>query len=244
MERLQKILAAAGFGSRRQCEQIILQGRVTVDKEIIRELGFKLDPWEHEVHCDGELVRPERKCYYLFHKPKGVVCTNSPRELPRVIDYFKGISYRLFTVGRLDKESSGLLLVTNDGSFAQKFAHPSYEVPRIYHATVRGYLAPETLSKICEGVWLNEGKTAAEKLHLISRERTKSVIAIELKEGKNREIRRLFAQLGHPVKRLMRIQFGPFKLGDLEPGCYRKISEETLSRIFSENYHPEILPPK
>lgn len=235
MERLQKVLAAAGLGSRRQCEEFILQGRVTVDKKTIRELGCKVDLERQEICCDGESIRPERKCYYLFNKPRGVLCTNSDMEGPRVLDYFKGISHRLFTVGRLDKDSEGLILVTNDGEFSQKLSHPSSEMTRIYRVKARGYVTRETISDLSKGAWFSIGKVVPHRMRLVRAEKTFSEIEIYLREGKNREIRRIFAIKGHPVKRLTRIQYGPFKLGDLKPGYYHKITRETIDKMLAEN---------
>lgn len=233
MERLQKILATAGIGSRRQCENIILQGRISVDNQIITQLGMRVDISQQKICFDGEPIRVEKKCYYLFYKPRGVLCTNSANEYPRVIDYFKGSSSRLFTIGRLDKDSEGLILVTNDGCLAQYISHPSHEIARIYHIKVDGYVTNDKIAEIRSGVWISEGKITPQKLQLVHVERNFSILEIILKEGKNREIRRIFEKVGHPVRRIIRIQFGSFKLEDLKPGCYRKLPNEIIQSILA-----------
>ncbi len=234
MERLQKILAAAGIGSRRQCEQLILQGRVSVDGQIIRTLGSKADPGTQKICCDGELVRIEKKCCYLFYKPRHCLCTNAPSNQSRVIDFFASVSARLFTIGRLENESEGVLLVTNDGDLAQKLVHPKYRILKVYRITVRGRMTPTQTETLRQGLWTGSGKIRPEHVHVIKSTEGSTVLEISFFEGRNLEIHRLFTKLGHPVSHIMRIQFGPFKLENLKPGQYRMISEEELQQIFEK----------
>lgn len=231
MERLQKILAAAGLGSRRQCEQLILQGRVIVDGEVVQELGRKVESATQKIYCDGELIKPEKKRWYIFYKPKGVVCTNAKMTDTTVVDFFRSVSCRLFPVGRLDKDSEGLLLVTNDGDFSQRLSHPSFQVKRVYLATVRGYVNRETIDKLLGGVWLCEGKIKPSEICPVVSQHRFSKLRITLYEGKNREIRRIFAKVKHPVISLVRIQFGIFTLGNLRPGEYRTLRPQEIASL-------------
>lgn len=227
-ERLQKVLSQAGLGSRRYCEQLITSGRVQVDGNIVKELGFKVDPEKQKIYCDGQLVRLEPKLYFLLNKPKGYICTTNAAEGKRVIDLFKHIPYRLFTIGRLDKDSEGLLIVTNDGELSHYLTHPRYEVPKTYRVTVRGYVEGEVLEKIQRGVWLSEGKTSGMRVRILLRTRNFTAMEVTLIEGKNREIRRVFAKFGHPIKYLQRIRIGKLSLSGLKPGQYKPISKKTL----------------
>jgi 23S rRNA pseudouridine2605 synthase len=236
-ERIQKILAAAGLGSRRKCEELILQGRVSVDGKLVSELGAKADLDSQNLCCDGEPVSPQKKCWYLFYKPRGVICTNSTQEGAKVADYFKGIAARLFTIGRLDKDSEGLILVTNDGKLAQCQSHPSYEVAKVYHATVDDHVKPEILETLRAGVWLEEGKVVPEKVELLKAGRTSSRLEIVLKEGKNREIRRLLGRVGLRISRLVRVQFGVFNIGKLKPGQFAPIPSECIEKLEAEAHH-------
>lgn len=233
-ERIQKILAAAGFGSRRQCEEIILQHRITVDGKVVDELGSKVDLETQKLCCDGEPVSPQKKCWYLFYKPRGVLCTNSTLEGPTVADYFRGIAARLFTVGRLDKDSEGLIIVTNDGKLAQCQSHPSYEVAKVYHVSVDNPVTPETLESLRAGVWLEEGKVVPEKVEILKNSRTSARLEIVLKEGKNREIRRMLGRFDLRVNRLIRVQFGDFHVGDMKPGQFRPIREDYICKLEAE----------
>ncbi|MBI5360745.1 MAG: rRNA pseudouridine synthase [Planctomycetes bacterium] len=231
MIRLQKFLAQAGFGSRRQCEELILEGRITIDGNKVTELGTKVEPGRQTVYCDDEPVRQERPVYIIFNKPPGVICSNKDNtggRRPRVIDFFPKVKQRLFPVGRLDVDSSGLLIVTNDGELCNMLTHPRYEVPKTYFVTVQGYVSPRSSEKIQNGIWLSEGKTGRSKLHIIKRAKDFSVVTITLREGKNREVRRIFANLGHDVINLVRVKIGSLSLGNLKPGEYRIVTREFL----------------
>ncbi len=234
MERLQKILAAAGLGSRRECEELIAQGRVSVDDKIIKETGVKVDPDTQRICCDGEVIKQEKKRCFLFYKPKNCVCTNAEGEELRVVDFFKSLSYRLFTIGRLDKDSEGLILVTNDGNLTQTLAHPRYEVEKVYRVTVKGRVSPETVEKIRDGIWISEGKVTPTDVRFVKGNQSSSILEMTLSEGKNRAIRRALAKVGHSVSRLVRIRFGIFEIGDLKPGKYRLVMEKELEKAVSQ----------
>ncbi len=230
-ERLQKLLAAAGLGSRRQCEELILAGRVEVDREVITELGCRVDPRRAEIRVDGELVRPARPVYYALNKPPGVVTTNrDPGGRPRVIDLVPK-DVRLFTVGRLDMASEGLLLLTNDGAWANRLTHPRYGIPKTYRVMVAGQPTPEALARLRKGVHLAEGVARPSRVTVKSRHKRSTVVEVVLREGHNREIRRLFARVGHKVMRLVRTAVGTVRLGNLGPGEYRRLTAEEIRAL-------------
>jgi 23S rRNA pseudouridine2605 synthase len=230
-QRLQKILAHAGIASRRECEEIIAAGRVTVNGKIITELGSKADTETDDIRCDGEPVKAEKLVYFLLNKPAGVLCTNEKTfGQKRVVDLFPGIAQRLYTVGRLDGESTGLLIVTNDGELANRIAHPRYEVDKTYAVAVKGWLEGPALDKVQKGVWLAEGRTGRARVRILKRTRQMTLLEITIHEGKNREIRRVFARVGHPVASLRRIQIGGLFLGKLREGQWVPIDRDSLLR--------------
>ena len=225
-ERLQKVLATAGFGSRRDCEEFILAGRVMVDREIVTELGTRVLPTQ-TIHLDGELVRrPKGFVYYALNKPTNVICTNDdPAGRRRALDYIHENVPGLFPVGRLDLHSEGLLLITNDGELANRLTHPSYEVPKVYRVRVSGTPTRAEIAQMCRGIHLAEGVAKAEevKLRHVYRDGT-AVLEVTLREGRNREIRRILARIGHNVLDLVRISIGNVKLGKLPVGEYRSLT--------------------
>ena len=230
--RLQRFLAMAGAGSRRHCEEFILAGRVTVDRETIRELGFRVVPGDQDVRLDGERVRVERKTWYLLNKPTGYLCTNNdPDGRPRVIDLFPKDRERLFTVGRLDENSQGLLLVTNDGDLAHRLAHPRYRVPRVYQVQVAGIPDRELLEQLKRGLYFAEGRFKVADARLVTVRKSSAVLELVLMEGQNREIRRLLAKVGHKVQRLERVALGPLELGDLPVGSYRLLTPQEIAAL-------------
>ncbi len=229
MERLHKILAHAGYGSRRACEEFILAGRVSVDGAIVRTLGVSVDLATQQVRCDGEVVKTEPNVYFLLNKPRGVVCTNDdPMRRPKVIDLFQGICQRIYTVGRLDADSDGLIIVTNDGELTNLLTHPRYGVPKTYRVVVKGYVGGEQIEKIQAGIWLAEGKTSRLRVRVHKRSREMTIMDVTLREGINREVRRIFARIGHTLRSLTRIRIGGLVLGGLHPGQYREISREQI----------------
>jgi len=230
--RLQRYLAMAGAGSRRHCEELILAGRVTVDRETIRELGSRVVPGVHEVRLDGERVRLERKTWFMLNKPAGYLCTNSdPSGRPRVVDLFPQARERLFTVGRLDENSQGLLLVTNDGELANRLAHPRFRVRKVYQVQVAGIPPREVLDQLKRGIYFAEGRFKVADARFVKTRGTSAVVELVLTEGQNREIRRLLAKLGHKVQRLKRVALGPLALGDLPVGEYRPLSEREIADL-------------
>ncbi len=231
-ERLQKLLAAAGVASRRECEQIVLDGRVQVNGRVVLSLPAFADPERDRIVVDGQPLRSERKVYYLLHKPRGVHCTNrDPDGRPRAVDLMAGVKERLFPVGRLDADSTGLLLMTNDGELAEHLAHPRYGVPKTYRAHVNGMVTDEDLARLRKGIWLSDGKARIASARIIHRGRERSVLEVTLTEGRNREVRRVLAHLGHNVRKLIRIRIGPLSLRGLAPGEYRPLSKAEVAAL-------------
>ena len=231
-ERLQKVLAAAGLGSRRQCEELITTGRVEVDRKVVTQLGTRVEPGVHEIRVDGESLSQGRRVYYAVNKPRGVVTTNrDPGGRPRVIDLVPERNARLFAIGRLDMYSEGLILVTNDGDLANKLTHPRYGVEKVYLAQVAGQPAPEVLEKLRRGVHLAEGVARVENIRIESQQKDSTWLELTLSEGMNREIRRLLARVGHKVLRLVRVHVGPVRLGKLPPGASRPLTKEEIEAL-------------
>jgi 23S rRNA pseudouridine2605 synthase len=222
-QRLQKVLAAAGIGSRRDCEELIREGRVEVDRKVITELGTKVDPLRQEIRVDGEALRQPKRLYFAINKPEGVLTTNyDPTGRPRVIDLVP-TDERVFAVGRLDRASEGLILVTNDGEFSNRITHPRYGVEKTYLVRVAGQPLPEDLAKLQKGVYLSDGFCRVQSITVKSKHGRSTDLLMVLNEGRNRELRRVLAKVGHKVLRLKRIAVGSIKLGDLEPGAWRKL---------------------
>lgn len=239
-ERLQKVLAAAGMASRRECEQIILDGRVTVNGRRVHTLPVLVDPEVDEIIIDGRPLRPERKVYFLLHKPKGVHCTNfDPDGRPRAVDLLGGVRERVFPVGRLDAETVGLLLMTNDGELAQQLTHPRHGVPKTYRAHVNGFVTQEEIDRLRKGVWLAEGKARVAEAGIIHAARDQSVVEITLREGRNREVRRVLARIGHAVRKLIRIRIGPLSLRGLGPGEFRPLTSTEVNQLRKYKPRPE-----
>jgi 23S rRNA pseudouridine2605 synthase len=232
MERLNKLLAHAGLGSRRHCEALITAGRVTVDGESVRDLGTKVDPAQQRVAVDGRPLRLERHVYWLVNKPRGYLCTNhDPAGRPRVIDLVPHVNQRVYTVGRLDEESDGLVLLTNDGDLANRLTHPRFGVDKTYLVQVAGRPTREDLQKLLKGVWLSEGHVRARRVKRLRQQGESTWLEIVLNEGKNREIRRMLARLGHKVMQLRRIAFGPIVLGRLLSGKSRPVMGRELALL-------------
>ncbi len=231
-ERLQKVLARAGLGSRRHCEELILQARVEVDRQVVTQLGTRVDPTRQEIRVDGEPIKLSRPVYFLVNKPLGVVCTHrDPSGRTRVIDLLPATKERLFTVGRLDRMSEGLLLVTNDGPLANLLAHPRYGVAKTYQVQVAGKPEPDALEKLRQGVRLAEGVARCASVRFLRHHKNSTLLEIVLTEGKNREIRRVLAKVGHKVLWLKRVALGPVRLGNLAPGAYRRLRDDELQQL-------------
>ncbi len=231
-QRLQKVLAAAGLGSRRECEELITSGRVQVDGQTVMALGTKVDPAEQQIRVDGEALRRPRKMYFLVHKPPGVLSTNrDPAGRPRVVDLVPSGPERLYAVGRLDQSSEGLILVTNDGTLANQVTHPRYGVSKTYQVLVAGTPSPEALERLLSGIHLAEGVARVDRLEVKAQHAKSTQLEMVLSEGRNREIRRLLARVGHKVLRLRRIAVGGLKLKDLKPGESRRLTTEEVEKL-------------
>jgi 23S rRNA pseudouridine2605 synthase len=232
MERLNKILAHAGVGSRRFCDALIASGRVKVDGVLIRDMGLKIDPQNHKISVDDHPVRAEKPVYWVVNKPVGYLCTDAdPAGRPRAVDLLPHVEQRVYTVGRLDEASEGLLLMTNDGDLAMQLMHPRFGVPKTYLVLVAGKPTPADLQKLLDGVWLSEGKVKARNVRRVKPQGNSTWLRIVLTEGKNREIRRMLAKLSHKVMRLRRVAIGPIKLDKLPKGKARRVNAEELAGL-------------
>lgn len=232
-ERLQKILARAGICSRRKAEEYIGDGRVTVNGRVVTQPGLKVNPEQTEITVDGKQVRREEKIYILLHKPPGYVTTMSdPQGRPIVTDLLPGIKYRVFPVGRLDLESEGALILTNDGALGNKVLHPSFEVNKTYEATVKGVPKTAELQRLARGIMLDGQKTWPAKLRVLHRKRGETTIEVIIHEGKKRQVRKMFQAIGYPVLRLKRTAYGGLKLGILGRGKYRFLTQIDLKKLF------------
>jgi 23S rRNA pseudouridine2605 synthase len=231
MERLNKFLAHAGVGSRRHCDELILRGRVSVGGHVVRELGTKVEPGRQEVCVDGQPLKSERPVYWLVHKPRGCLCTNhDPAGRPRAIDLVPHVPQRVYTVGRLDEDSEGLLLLTNDGDLAFRLMHPRFGVEKTYVVQVAGRPGRDEMQQILKGVWLSDGHVKARRVKRLKMQGESTWLEVVLSEGKNREIRRMLARLGHKVMRLKRTALGPLRL-DLAVGKSRPLKYDELARL-------------
>jgi 23S rRNA pseudouridine2605 synthase len=231
-ERLQKVLASAGIASRRECEQLILEGRVEVDRRVAKELGTRVDPKQQEIRVDGEALPRPRQVYFAVNKPVGYVSTSrDPAGRPRVTDLLPPGMPRAYCVGRLDMSSEGLILVTNDGELANRLTHPRHGVEKIYLVEVAGHVERETIGKLERGVRLAEGIAHAKEVRIKTRHKHSTMLEMVLDEGRNREIRRLLARLGHKVLRLRRVAVGPVRLGDLPTGAVRPLSRQEVQAL-------------
>ncbi len=232
MIRLQKYLADAGVASRRASEQIILAGRVEVNGKPVREMGVKVDAAHDRILVDGRPLKPKRKLYLAVNKPPGYVCSKADDLKRRTLaDLLPREWSHLHHVGRLDLESEGLIFVTNDGQFALQLTHPRYGVHKIYRATVEGRVRPEMLQRMLRGVEHQGEKLQAQKARLIDANNSHSLVELELAEGKNREVRRLFESQGLTVSHLQRTQIGPIKLGELPLGKWRALTEPEIKSL-------------
>ena len=233
-ERLQKILAAAGIASRREAEKIILAGRVKVNGKLIKELGAKFGP-KAFITVDGNPIKNEKKVYYIFYKPRGVVTTMvDPRGRRTVADFLSNLTERVFPVGRLDYNTEGFLLLTNDGELAQNLTHPKNEINKSYRVAVVGIVPQEKLDLLRLGVRLEDGLTAPAIVDLVEydHEKNLSVFNITIHEGKNRQIRRMCDYIGYPVRQLKRYKIANLTLTSLKKGQYRQLFEEELTALF------------
>ncbi|MCA0990831.1 pseudouridine synthase [Bacillus hwajinpoensis] len=233
MERLQKVIAQAGVTSRRKAETLIEEGRVKVNGKVVTELGTKVSE-RCKIEVNGIQVEREEPVYFLFYKPTGVISTiDDDKGRKAVTDYFHEIEERIFPVGRLDYDTSGALLLTNDGDFANKLMHPSYHVDKVYVAKVKGLMNKETIQKLERGVQLEDGKTAKARARILSvdKQKEKSIVELTIHEGKNRQVRRMFETLGYPVQKLKRERYGFLELTGMNPGDYRELKPYEVKQL-------------
>lgn len=235
MERLQKILAQAGLGSRRSCEKLILEGRISVNGQIINTLGVKIDTERDTIRFDGKKIKLERKIYLLLNKPTGYVTTLSdPEGRPTITSLLKGVKERVYPVGRLDYNSEGLLFLTNDGELANKLIHPKYKIPKTYLVKFKGKLEEQDIIHLRKGVRLKEGKTLPATVLIEKILPKNTILKMTITEGRNRQIRRMGEVIGHDVLIVKGVQFGHFKLAGLKRGEYVYLEPEEVKRAFKE----------
>jgi 23S rRNA pseudouridine2605 synthase len=233
MERLQKVIAHAGIASRRKAEELILEGKVTVNGKVVKELGIKVSGSDR-IEVNGIPLEREEPVYFLFYKPRGVISSVKDEKGRKVVtDYFEHIKQRIYPVGRLDFDTSGALLLTNDGEFANLLMHPSSEVEKVYVAKVKGVPPKEKLRSLERGVHLEDGKTAPAMVKLLSLDKKKqtSIIELAIHEGKNRQVRRMFEAIGHPVLKLKRERYGTLTLHGLNSGDFKELTPHEVKQL-------------
>jgi len=238
-ERLQKILSQAGVASRRLAEELIAQGRVQVNGVTVTALGTKADPGADEIKVDGRRIQAQkRKRYILLYKPRGYITTRSdPEGRPTVLDLLRGVREYIYPVGRLDYDSEGLLLLTNDGELAARLTHPRHEVDKVYEARVRGVPDAHTLERLEKGVTIDGRRTAPAKVRLVDppnkrpTESEQARIELAIHEGRQRQVRKMFDAVGHPVVRLKRVRIGPIEDPDIKPGHWRELTPQEVARL-------------
>lgn len=229
MERLQKVIAQAGIASRRKAEELIANGKVKVNGKVVTELGTKVDPLKDNIEVNGKQIKQEKLVYILLNKPKGYITTaDDPQNRPIVFDLIRDIPQRLHSVGRLDFDTAGLLLLTNDGDLTYKLTHPKFEKEKIYLVRVKGRITQKVIKNLERGVELEDGKTAPAKVKLVKLKRDFSLLKLTIHEGRNRQIRRMMETVGFPVIYLKRIQLGPLTLGNLKTGQYRNLTQKEI----------------
>jgi len=235
--RLQKYLAQCGVASRRKAEEMIQAGRVKVNDEIVREMGTVIDPDEVLVCVDNKPVYlTEKKVYYILNKPMGVICAASdPFGRKTVLDCIGDVGERIYPVGRLDYETEGLLVLTNDGEFTQRVLHPSFEVNKTYYTVVIGRVTPEAVKKLRQGVELEDGMTAPARVEVVTRTSTSTTLLITIHEGRNRQVRRMMSAVGYNVQYLRRDRFGSLTLEGLPSGAWRELSQRELNEFMQKN---------
>lgn len=243
-QRLQKILAHGGYGSRRSCEEFIAEGRVAVDGKVAT-LGDKADPTQQEITLDNRPIRkpPPKHIYVMLHKPRAVISTVSDPHGRRTVRDLIAISGRIYPVGRLDVKSEGLILLTNDGQLTQQLTHPKYEHPRVYRVLVSGTPTAQTLDKWRTGIVLSGKRVRCDAIKVEQYRRGRTWLRITVHEGHKHLVRRLVAALGHPTQRLIRVQMGPIRLGNLKPGEWRHLRQREVESLLAE-INPEKKKPR
>ena len=229
--RLQKVLAAAGVDSRRKCEELIIEGAVRVNRRVVDELPAFVDPETDVITVNGRRIHAEPKVYFLLNKPKGIICTNSdPQGRRKAIDLVR-VPHRIFCVGRLDVDTTGLIVLTNDSELTNKLTHPRYELAKTYVVGVKGYVSSDHVEKLKKGVWLAEGRTARTGVKILKRSHTESIIEITIRQGLNRQIRRMLAKVGLDVKSLKRTRIGKLTTKGLGSGKSRQLTKAEIAHL-------------
>ena len=230
--RLQKVLADAGVASRRACDELVGEGLVKVNNHVVTTSGLRVDPEKDRITYKGKPLKREKKFYVMVNKPKGYICTNNDEKgRRRTIDIVKDIPARLYTVGRLDWDVEGLIILTNDGDFAYKLTHPKHHVPKTYVVKIKGAIESKHVAKIFSGIYIDGKKTQPAKAEILKTSRQTSHVRLTLFEGKKREIKRMFFQLGYRVYHIKRISINGLKLGSLQPGRYRFLRDYEIKRL-------------
>ena len=230
-QRLQKVLAAAGIDSRRKCEELILSGDVKVNRKVVDTLPAFVDPEKDIITVYGKKIRAAQKVYFLLNKPKGVICTSSdPQGRPRAVDLVPSRE-RVFCVGRLDTDTTGLIILTNDAELTNLLTHPKYKVSKTYVAKVTGRVDSPTAEKLSKGIWLAEGRTSRAVVKVLKRGHNDSLVEIRISQGLNRQIRRMLAKVGLPVESLKRTRIGGLSVEGLGVGRYRPISKAEVASL-------------
>ncbi|MCM3093087.1 MULTISPECIES: 23S rRNA pseudouridine(2605) synthase RluB [unclassified Cytobacillus] len=233
MERLQKVIAHAGVASRRKAEELMAEGRVKVNGKTVKELGVKVSPSDR-IEVDGIPLEREEPVYFLLYKPRGVISAVSDDKGRKVVtDFFEGIKQRIYPVGRLDYDTSGILILTNDGEFANFLMHPSNEIEKVYVAKLKGIPSKEKMKSLQRGIMLEDGKTAPAKTKLLSMDKKKqtAIVEISIHEGRNRQVRRMFEAIGHPVLKLKRERYGFLTLQGLSAGDARELTAHEVKQL-------------
>ena len=232
--RLQKVLAEAGVGSRRHCEQLIADGRVKVDGKVVAWFGARVDPRQVVIHVDGRRVETRAEMrYYAVNKPRGVVSTMADPQGRRTLADYVDVPERLFHVGRLDTDTEGLILLTNDGELSHRLTHPRYGVEKTYLADVPGPIPRDLGKRLRAGVTLDDGPAKADRFRIVETVGRRALVEVTLHEGRKHIVRRLLAETGHPVRRLVRTEFGPIRLGSLKPGTMRALSLREVGELYA-----------
>lgn len=233
MERLQKYMAGCGVASRRKCEDIILQGRVKVNGKIVRELGYKIDPSKDKVEVDDKVIKKEKnKIYVMLNKPEGYVSTADDQfGRPTILDLVKGVKERIYPVGRLDYDTEGLILLTNDGDFTYRMTHPAHEIDKVYCALVKGVPNEEELDRLRKGIRLENYLTSPAEVITLEKYKNTALLQISIHEGRNRQVRKMCEAVGHPVIKLKRTAIGDLRLRNLEKGKWRYLTKRELENI-------------
>ena len=230
-QRLQKVLAAAGVDSRRNCEELIVSGVVRVNRKVVDELPAFVDPDKDVITVHGKRIQAARKVYYLLNKPKGVICTNSdPQGRKKAIDIIRSPE-RIFCVGRLDADTTGVIILTNDSELANKLTHPRYGLAKTYVVGVKGMITGKQIEKLKKGIWLAEGKTGRASAKILKRGHKESLIEVTIRQGLNRQVRRMLAKVGLPVKSLKRTRIGKLTSRGLGVGKYRKLTSNEVAHL-------------